>query len=250
MQKSPRNCFALTGLNVCISSMLCSLVLSSFRYERFVFLFPQTLYTHIVADIKNINAKHKNNKVNTVSAQTQFFYTLKFLLCDIAAWCSLSVYFPAVFQTLQNFMYTMLRDSNPIAAKISLDVMGELYTRNIWWELYYLLVRWTLFWIRPCRLDYFSPDQIWVTGMMPKQWMSSQRHASLKWQRCVVSHWKQTRLYLFVYYYCISVGTLTPPLHLFLFRSLLRVLNSSWVKTRMRRMTVIQIRRQVPEILK
>ncbi|XP_070706421.1 protein SDA1 homolog [Pempheris klunzingeri] len=59
----------------------------------------KTLYTHIVADIKNINAKHKNNKVNT---------------------------------TLQNFMYTMLRDSNPIAAKISLDVMVELYKRNIW----------------------------------------------------------------------------------------------------------------------
>ncbi|KAM9381673.1 protein SDA1 homolog isoform 2-T2 [Phaethornis superciliosus] len=58
-----------------------------------------TLYTHIVSDIKNINAKHKNNKVNT---------------------------------TLQNFMYTMLRDSNPTAAKISLDVMIELYTRNIW----------------------------------------------------------------------------------------------------------------------
>uniref|UniRef100_W5L808 Protein SDA1 n=1 Tax=Astyanax mexicanus TaxID=7994 RepID=W5L808_ASTMX len=58
-----------------------------------------TLYTHIVTDIKNINAKHKNNKLNT---------------------------------TLQNFMYTMLRDSNPIAAKISLDVMVELYQRNIW----------------------------------------------------------------------------------------------------------------------
>uniref|UniRef100_A0A8C6KLU5 Protein SDA1 n=1 Tax=Nothobranchius furzeri TaxID=105023 RepID=A0A8C6KLU5_NOTFU len=57
-----------------------------------------TLYTHIVSDIKNINAKHKNNKVNT---------------------------------TLQNFMYTMLRDSNPIAAKISLDVMVELYKRNV-----------------------------------------------------------------------------------------------------------------------
>uniref|UniRef100_A0A671VA32 Protein SDA1 n=1 Tax=Sparus aurata TaxID=8175 RepID=A0A671VA32_SPAAU len=56
-------------------------------------LLRKTLYTHIVADIKNINAKHKNNKVNT---------------------------------TLQNFMYTMLRDSNPIAAKLSLDVMGEL----------------------------------------------------------------------------------------------------------------------------
>uniref|UniRef100_A0A8C7Y012 Protein SDA1 n=1 Tax=Oryzias sinensis TaxID=183150 RepID=A0A8C7Y012_9TELE len=62
-------------------------------------LLRKTLYTHIVTDIKNINAKHKNNKVNTV---------------------------------LQNFMYTMLRDSNPIAAKISLDVMVELYKRNIW----------------------------------------------------------------------------------------------------------------------
>ncbi|KAI1904850.1 hypothetical protein AGOR_G00009920 [Albula goreensis] len=62
-------------------------------------LLRKTLYTHIVADIKNINAKHKNNKVNT---------------------------------TLQNFMYTMLRDSNAVAAKISLDVMIELYKRNIW----------------------------------------------------------------------------------------------------------------------
>uniref|UniRef100_A0A672PYF3 Protein SDA1 n=2 Tax=Sinocyclocheilus grahami TaxID=75366 RepID=A0A672PYF3_SINGR len=62
-------------------------------------LLRKTLYTHIVTDIKNINAKHKNNKLNT---------------------------------TLQNFMYTMLRDSNPTAAKISLDVMVELYKRNIW----------------------------------------------------------------------------------------------------------------------
>ncbi|XP_073680803.1 protein SDA1 homolog [Garra rufa] len=62
-------------------------------------LLRKTLYTHIVTDIKNINAKHKNNKMNT---------------------------------TLQNFMYTMLRDSNPTAAKISLDVMIELYRRNIW----------------------------------------------------------------------------------------------------------------------
>ncbi|XP_062991612.1 protein SDA1 homolog [Elgaria multicarinata webbii] len=59
----------------------------------------KTLYTHIVTDIKNINAKHKNNKMNT---------------------------------TLQSFMYTMLQDSNPTAAKISLDVMIELYRRNIW----------------------------------------------------------------------------------------------------------------------
>uniref|UniRef100_A0A8C3L0C8 Protein SDA1 n=1 Tax=Chrysolophus pictus TaxID=9089 RepID=A0A8C3L0C8_CHRPC len=62
-------------------------------------LLRKTLYTHIVTDIKNVNAKHKNNKINT---------------------------------TLQNFMYTMLRDSNPTAAKISLDVMIELYRRNIW----------------------------------------------------------------------------------------------------------------------
>lgn len=62
-------------------------------------LLRKTLYTHIVTDIKNINAKHKNNKVNS---------------------------------TLQNFMYTMLRDSNAIAAKMSLDVMIELYRRNIW----------------------------------------------------------------------------------------------------------------------
>lgn len=42
----------------------------------------QTLYTHIVSDIKNVNAKHKNNKVNTVSILT-FRYTSIYLL-DIA----------------------------------------------------------------------------------------------------------------------------------------------------------------------
>ncbi|EHA99591.1 SDA1-like protein [Heterocephalus glaber] len=62
-------------------------------------LLRKTLYTHIVTDIKNINAKHKNNKMNIV---------------------------------LQNFMYTMLRDSSATAAKMSLDVMIELYRRNIW----------------------------------------------------------------------------------------------------------------------
>ncbi|XP_072040990.1 protein SDA1 homolog [Amphiura filiformis] len=62
-------------------------------------LLRKTLYLHIVNDIKRINAKHKDNKLNT---------------------------------TLQNFMYTMLRDSNAAAAKMSLDVMVELYRRNIW----------------------------------------------------------------------------------------------------------------------
>lgn len=32
-------------------------------------LLRQVLYSHIVTDIKNINAKHKNNKVNNVSIE-------------------------------------------------------------------------------------------------------------------------------------------------------------------------------------
>nr|KAG5707779.1 hypothetical protein BaRGS_015939 [Batillaria attramentaria] len=62
-------------------------------------LLRKTIFSYIVSDIKNVNAKHKNIKLNT---------------------------------TLQNFMYTMLRDNNPIAAKMSLDVMIDLYRRNIW----------------------------------------------------------------------------------------------------------------------
>jgi protein SDA1 len=57
------------------------------------------LYSHILADIKRINAKHKNMKVNT---------------------------------TLQNFMYTMLSDSGKVAARMSLDLIIELYKKNIW----------------------------------------------------------------------------------------------------------------------
>lgn len=57
------------------------------------------LYSHIVLDIRNINLKHKNNKVNS---------------------------------TLQNFMFTMLQDTSEIAAKKSHEVMIELYRRNIW----------------------------------------------------------------------------------------------------------------------
>ncbi|OWF43788.1 protein SDA1 homolog [Mizuhopecten yessoensis] len=62
-------------------------------------LLRKTLYSYIVSDIKNVNFKHKNAKLNT---------------------------------TLQNFMYTMLKDNNAIAAKMSLSVMIELYRRNIW----------------------------------------------------------------------------------------------------------------------
>jgi protein SDA1 len=59
----------------------------------------QLLHTHIVSDIKNSNAKAKNNKLN---------------------------------KTLQNFMYKMLQDASSIAAKKSLEVMIELYLKNVW----------------------------------------------------------------------------------------------------------------------
>lgn len=59
----------------------------------------QFLQTHIITDVKNINVKRKNAKVNTV---------------------------------LQNFMFGMLKDPNARAAKMSVDIMIELYNKNVW----------------------------------------------------------------------------------------------------------------------
>lgn len=59
----------------------------------------QFLKMHIVTDVKNVNAKHKNTKVNTA---------------------------------LQNFMFSMLKDPNAKAVKMSVDIMIELYNRNVW----------------------------------------------------------------------------------------------------------------------
>jgi protein SDA1 len=59
----------------------------------------QMLHSHIVSDIKNSNAKSKNNKLN---------------------------------KHLQNFMYKMLQDPSETAAKKSLEVMIELYHKNVW----------------------------------------------------------------------------------------------------------------------
>ncbi|CAK9812995.1 Protein SDA1 homolog [Anthophora quadrimaculata] len=59
----------------------------------------QFLKTHIITDIKNVNAKQKNAKINTA---------------------------------LQNFMFSMLKDSNIRAAKMSADIMIELFNKNIW----------------------------------------------------------------------------------------------------------------------
>ena len=57
------------------------------------------LKDHIVNDIKNVNSKQKDVRLNS---------------------------------TLQNFMFTMLKDSHKIAAKTSLDVMIELYRKDVW----------------------------------------------------------------------------------------------------------------------
>ncbi|XP_053608072.1 protein SDA1 homolog [Plodia interpunctella] len=57
------------------------------------------LKTHIITDIKNINMKHKDMKFNS---------------------------------TLQNFIFSMLRDSDARSAKLSIDILIELYQKNIW----------------------------------------------------------------------------------------------------------------------
>ncbi|KAJ3105443.1 Protein SDA1 [Phlyctochytrium planicorne] len=57
------------------------------------------LHSHIVSDIKNSNAKAKNNRLN---------------------------------KSLQNYMYQMLHDPSETAARKSLDVMIDLYKKNVW----------------------------------------------------------------------------------------------------------------------
>ena len=57
------------------------------------------LHSHIIQDIKNANLKSKNLKLN---------------------------------KTFQNFMYTMIKDQNEIAARESLQVMVDLYKKNVW----------------------------------------------------------------------------------------------------------------------
>ncbi|KAL9913632.1 SDA1 domain containing protein Mys45A [Glossina fuscipes fuscipes] len=79
---------ALELLEICFQLMRCP--------DKHLRTFLQN---HIIADIKNMNSKHKDMKLNS---------------------------------TLQNFMYSMLKDANPKAAKMSLDVMVELYRKDIW----------------------------------------------------------------------------------------------------------------------
>jgi protein SDA1 len=83
--------------NLISQTSLLSLFFTLFRCNDKIL--RALLHTHIVSDIKNANAKAKNNKLN---------------------------------KTLQNFMYTMLKDTSDIAAKKSLEVMMELYKKNVW----------------------------------------------------------------------------------------------------------------------
>lgn len=57
------------------------------------------LRNHIISDIRKINKKHKNQKLNAM---------------------------------LQNYMSVMLKESNEMAARHSIDVMIELYRKKIW----------------------------------------------------------------------------------------------------------------------
>ena len=57
------------------------------------------LRDHIVTDLKNTNAKHKDVKLNS---------------------------------SMQNFMYKMINDSHHTAAKMALDIMIDLYKKNVW----------------------------------------------------------------------------------------------------------------------
>ena len=58
-----------------------------------------TLSSHIVQDVKNMNASKQSNKTN---------------------------------KELQNFMFKMLQDRNAVAAKCSLDVLVSLYKKKVW----------------------------------------------------------------------------------------------------------------------
>ncbi|XP_059141085.1 protein SDA1 homolog [Physella acuta] len=62
-------------------------------------LLRKTIYQYVVADIKNVNSKHKNAKLNSA---------------------------------LQSYMFSMLQENSAVTVKTALDIMIELYRRNVW----------------------------------------------------------------------------------------------------------------------
>lgn len=83
------------------------------------------LQEHIITDIKNMNAKHKDVKLNKVGL----------VFSHSAVYRCLLITTNSLFQNLQNFMYTMLQDRNAKAAKMSLVSLSfefkEVTTFNV-----------------------------------------------------------------------------------------------------------------------
>lgn len=89
----------LRNRNVITASSLLTLFFKLFRIKDKKL--RAVLYHHIVSDIRRLNSKKRDEKVN---------------------------------RALQNFMYTMLQDSTKIAARKSLEVMIELFNTGVWRE--------------------------------------------------------------------------------------------------------------------
>lgn len=87
----------LRNRNVITASSLLTLFFKLFRIKDKKL--RAVLYHHIVNDIRRLNSKRRDEKVN---------------------------------RALQNFMYTMLQDNTKVAARKSLDVMIELFRMGIW----------------------------------------------------------------------------------------------------------------------
>lgn len=87
----------LRNRNVITASSLLTLFFKLFRIKDKKL--RAVLYHHIVNDIRRLNSKKRDEKVN---------------------------------RALQNFMYTMLQDNTKVAARKSLDVMIELFRMGIW----------------------------------------------------------------------------------------------------------------------
>ncbi len=62
----------------------------------------------------------------------------------------------AVNKSLQNFMYSMLTDENPIAAKMSLDVMIELHHKKVGFIFWVNLLLGVSFGFKVFHLESFS----------------------------------------------------------------------------------------------
>ena len=77
------------------------------------------LKDHIVMDLKNVNAKHKDVRLNTVLQN--FMFTMLKVFFNL-----LHAMNPSILKMF-NF-----QDAHGVAAKMSLDVMITLYRKNVW----------------------------------------------------------------------------------------------------------------------